>query len=122
MEGSMKNTYKKCTIIAVILVMLLTMVSCGDGDKTSYVGTWKATIATMDGAEINVSDVIGEYTMDIKDNGEIHMTVGDKEGTATWEESENGLVVIDGDQKTEFVAEEDKLKLESEGIAIYFEK
>ena len=118
----MENIYKKCTIIAVILVMLLTMASCGTGDKTSYVGTWKATIATMDGAEINVSDVIGEYTMEVKDNGEISMTVGDKEGTATWEESENGLVVIDGDQKIEFVAEEDKLKLESEGIAIYFEK
>lgn len=118
----MNKICKKCTIIAVILVMLLTMASCGAGDETSYVGTWNATVATMDGAEVNVSDVLGEYTMEVKDNGEIFMTVGDKEGTSKWEESENGLVVVDGNQRVEFVAEDGKLKLESDGITIYFEK
>ena len=114
---------KKLTIIAVMFILLFTLVSCGgESGDSPYVGTWKATVATMDGTEVNVSDVLGQFTLDIKANGTLEMNVNEKNGETSWEETDKGFVVEDNGTTMEFIAEDDKLYVEQSGIKIYFEK
>ena len=85
-------------------------------------GTWKATVATMDGTEVNVSNVIGVFTLKIESDGTIEMSVNDKNGETSWEETDKGFIVEDNGTTMEFVAEGDRLYVEQSGIKIYFEK
>lgn len=116
------NIVKKLFIVCILSVLMMTMAACGSNSDNQYVGLWKGTVATMDDVEVNVSDVIGNYTIEIKDNGDAVMSSADKSQECSWEETEKGIKLEAGGEEMELASEEGKLVLEQSGIKVYFEK
>jgi hypothetical protein len=118
----MKRTAKKLFALALILSLLMSMVACGSKLKNSeYVGTWKGTTAEYSEIEMNVSDVVGDFTITFDKKGNCTFASDGTEQTGSWDETDTGVTIDDG-AITMTKGDDGKLSLESDGVVIYFEK
>jgi hypothetical protein len=116
-------------LTAVLSVMMLT--ACGGGGgkyaDSPYVGKWNATTAEMSGIQLQVSDIMNEFSITLNDDGSCTVVVdtdGDKEtGKGEWEPREGGGVTVKDDSGTlDFDDQDGKLTIVYEGVTMYFEK
>ena len=109
-----------CLVVAVTGIVLT---GCG-GDKyadSPYVGTWNATVAETSGMELKVKDVLGEFKLTNEADGSCTVVLKGDESKGTWEPTEKGFTVDDG--QMEFVsAGKDEITVEYSGVVIHFEK
>lgn len=112
---------KKIMIVVTILVMCLTFAACSGGsDENSYVGTWKAVNADMEGLEMSIEELMGgEMTFELKDGGECIVSIMDEEEKSTWTETEDGFNV---DEIADFKVDGNTATADIEGMIITLEK
>ena len=88
-----------------------------------YLGTWKATTATMSGISLDVSKTIGEFSITLEKDGSVRATIGKDKEKGKWEETENGFKLKDSSSEMEFTTtEKGKAKVEYQGMTLVFEQ
>lgn len=123
----MKNIAKRLSIVLTsvcLLCLLLTGCMSDKYENSEYLGTWRATSASMGGVKINVSKAVGgEFTLDLKPNGDAKAVIGNDKGSGDWEETDNGFKLKDSSGEMVFVkVETGKVKTDYSGMTILFEK
>lgn len=115
---------KRLLTIICALVLMFNFTACGGGDKyadSPYVGTWKATSAESMGMELSVASVIGgEMIIVLEADGTCSIDAAGDEGAGTWEETETGANIDDGD--VILTIEGDSAYLEQDDVKINFER
>lgn len=113
-------------VLAAVCLLCLLLTGCmSDKYETSeYVGVWKATTGSMGGIQINVSKVVGgEFTLELKPNGDAKAIIGSEKGNGDWEETDKGFKLKDSSDEMVFVkVETGKVKTDYSGMTILFEK
>ena len=131
----MTATMKRVLGMAFALVVALSifaLAGCGGGkdmSKSPYCGTWDAKTATAYGQTVDVATIMPQFTVELKADGKASATVdtgnGPETGNGTWEETANGVKVMDSENPDglEFTADENgNLTIEESGVLITFEK
>lgn len=116
----MKVIIKTVVSLIVTVGMIMAMASCGSNDQ--YVGTWKATVATMDNTELEIDKIVGDFTMDLDADGTATIKVNGNEGTGKWEKTDNGITLKNDDDNMDFVSTDDGLSVDQNGIKLFFER
>lgn len=114
---------KHLLAIMCALVMLFAFTACS-GDKyadSPYLGTWTATSAEMMGIELPVADVIGgDMTIVFEANGSCTLDAAGDASSGSWEETETGVSIDDGD--VELTIDGDSATLVQDDVTINFER
>lgn len=118
----MKNVKRVIAVMAVVIMMLLLSACGGELADSKYLGTWEATVATMDDVELDVDKIIDDFTMVLEADGTVTLKVNDDEGKGEWKETEKGIALVEDEQSMEFTADGEELIVEQDGIEIHFEK
>ena len=110
--------------IAALCSVLLLSTSCGAKYANSeYVGKWKATSASMSGISVNVEKVIGDFVLELKDDGSDKVTIGKDSAKGDWEETDKGIKLKDSKDELEFKKEsKGKMSMNYSGMKLVFEK
>ena len=93
--------------------------------QSKYIGTWKATSATAQGASIDTATYGIDMSIELKADGSASVSLGSKQGSCTWQETDKGISISsDGQTLTVNKTSDGKLELidKSTGNKIYFEK
>lgn len=118
-----KNTVKRIVVVLVVLILVISLSACGGKFAGSdYLGTWKATVATMDDVELNVDKILGDFTMGLEADGTVNLDINGDKGSGEWKETKDGIALLEGDRSMEFTSDGEKLVVEQNSIEIYFEK
>lgn len=115
---------KMMAVICCTAMLALCLMGCGnkvDLSGSSYLGNWTATTCEYEGFEMNVSDVVGEFSITLNADGSFGAVVGEEEQSGTWEEVENGIK-LDGDEEMVFQDNGGNLDLEYDDVLMHFEK
>lgn len=112
---------KRVLVMALVAMMLLVLVAACGASESPYVGSWNATKYEAYGIELGVED-IGESTMEFKSDGTMTVDLLGETGSGNWEETENGLKIIDDTDELELTFSDDVLVLEYDGVKMYFQK
>ena len=113
---------RRLCCIACFLLLFLT--ACTTTYKNSpYVGTWISTTTKSGDTAFSTSDLIGEYRMDILEEGKVEVYNGAEHETDYWKPTDQGikLRLINGTEYTMF-SEDGRLILEIQGVKFTFEK
>lgn len=113
---------KRFFCAAGLLVMLLT--ACTTTYKNSpYVGTWISTTTRSGDTTFATSDLIGEYRMDILEDGTVEVFNGTDTETDSWKPTDQGIMLrlINGTEYAMF-EEDSRLILELQDVKFTFEK
>lgn len=110
----MKRTLKSFAAILMVLTLCLgLMTACG---SNSPVGKWKLSEATAAGVTVDVTELFGEMTIELKSDGTAIMTAMGETENGTWKQ-EGSKITIEG---SEVKLEDGKLIMESEGAKMVF--
>ena len=107
---------------ACILALFLT--ACTTTYKNSpYVGTWISTTTKSGDTTFATADLIGEYRMDILEDGTAEVFNGADSETDSWKPTDQGikLRLINGTEYAMF-EEDNRLILEIQDVKFTFEK
>ena len=112
---------KKISILlAIMMVSVFAFTACGDEEESRFLGTWNAVYCEVNGQEASVEEILGTFSMELRDDMTATVTVGEESEDGEWEELEDG-VLLDGEK--EFLENEDgEIVLEQDGVVIFFEK
>lgn len=116
----MKKGYLCCAVCA--LMLLLT--ACTTTYKNSpYVGTWVSTTTKSGDTTFATSDLIGEYRMDIQEDGSVEVYNGTESETDSWKPTDQGIKIhlFNGTEYAMF-EEDGRLILEIQDVKFTFEK
>ena len=114
---------KKRLLISLFTILFL-LVGCGSAKyaNSKYLGTWKATQAEAYGVSISTESLVGEFSMDLKEDGSAKVTIDKDTYKGDWEEIKNGIQLKDSKDTRDFKAKDGHLILEYSGATITFEK
>lgn len=114
---------KKRLLISLFTILFL-VVGCGSAKyaNSKYLGTWKATQAEAYGVSISTESVIGEFSMDLKEDGSAKVIIDKDAYKGEWEEIKEGIQLKDAKDTMDFKAKDGHLILEYSGATITFEK
>ena len=107
---------------AGIFLMLFT--ACTTTYKNSpYVGTWVSTTTKSGDTTFATADLIGEYRMDILENGDAQIYNGTESETDSWKPTDQGIKIhlFNGTEYALF-EEDGRLILEIQDVKFTFEK
>lgn len=114
---------KKCLLGAACIGVLL-FTACTTTYKNSpYVGKWISTTTKSGDTTFATSDLIGEYRMDILEDGTVEVFNGTDTETDSWRPTDQGikLRLINGTEYAMF-EEDNRLILEIQDVKFTFEK
>ena len=117
-------------IMAVVVSALLVCLAaglfagCGQGKRagSKYVGEWRGVSASMSGIELSVQDYLGDVVLTLDENGKCKLDFEGDSGSGTWEESDSGITIKDGDETLDLKESNGNLILDQDGVLITFEK
>lgn len=113
---------KKLLVIAVAMIMVFAMASCGGGEESPYTGTYKATTAEYAGIELEVDSLFPDgFSITLENGGKCSVDVEGEVDTGRWEETE-GVIIIDGELEFTVDLETGVGTMEYEGVVLNFEK
>lgn len=109
----MKRTLKSFAAILMVLTLCLgLMTACGN----SPVGKWKLSEATAAGVTVDVTELFGEMTVELKSDGTAIMTAMGETENGTWKQ-EGSKIIVEG---SEMKFEDGKLIMEDDGSRLVF--
>ena len=119
-----RRRLRRLLLILALCVAVSAFAACGAKYADSeYLGTWKATTATMSGISLDVSKIIGDFSFTLEKDGSAKATIGKNKEKGKWEETEDGFKLKDNSDEMEFKkTEKGKTKLEYQGMTIVFEQ
>ena len=115
---------KRITAIALVLIMVLCLVSCGSSGDASVNGTYKLYALDYDEGHAVFADEFfsGENYVLLKDGGKAEMCLEDDVADATWKMSGDRITVTLDDGDMEGTLKDGILTLVSDGSNLYFVK
>ena len=114
----------KRRLCCIACFLLLFMTACTTTYKNSpYVGTWVSTTTKSGDTTFATSDLIGEYRMEILEDGTVEVYNGTDVETDSWKPTDQGikLRLINGTEYAMFT-EDGRLILEMQDVKFTFEK
>ncbi len=122
--ASAGNRLRRVLPILALCTVIVLFTACGAKYADSeYLGTWKATTATMSGISLDVSKTIGEFSITLEKDGSVRATIGKDKEKGKWEETENGFKLKDSSSEMDFTkTEKGKAKVEYQGMTLVFEQ
>ena len=103
---------------------MLLLAGCTTTYKNSpYVGTWISTTTKSGDTTFATSDLIGEYRMNVLEDGSVEVSNGTDKETDSWKPTDQGikLRLINGTEYAMFL-EDNRLILEIQDVKFTFEK
>ncbi len=77
----------------------------------------------MSGISVNVEKVIGDFVLELKDDGSAKVTIGKDSAKGDWEETDKGIKLKDSKDELEFKKEsKGKMSMNYSGMKLVFEK
>ena len=119
----MKKRVTSVLLIAVISIMLIA--GCGSKAKyadSKYLGKWSATTAEYMGMSLQVSSILGDFTIELTEDGKCTLTIANEKKTGSWEETKEGFKIVDGKDELAFKGDDKKVVVDYEGMTLNFEK
>lgn len=121
-----KITKSMISILTAGCLLCLLLVGCMSDkyENSEYVGVWKATTGLMSGINVDVAKAVsGEFTLELKANGDVNAVIGTDKGSGDWEEPDKGFKIKDSSGEMDFVkVEKGKVKTDYSGMTVLFEK
>lgn len=115
--------------VLMIAVSFLALTGCGSKEIPAdcpYIGTWKATKATLKEEETDIAEVLDGKTwiFELNADGTAKVISGDETSGGVWSITKNGFKVKLDEAKSsiKFTAEGDALYTKLIGVKIFFEK
>lgn len=125
LKNRRKETYS-FLIAAIVILCLSAAVLAGCGGKSrkgsKYLGKWNAVTAELSGVELQVADLMGEFSIELKEDGVCEVHLDGESESGTWEESENGVTIRDSTDTLTVNEKDGNLYIEYEGVSFRFEK
>ena len=118
----MKKNASKMLVALMVLTMSFGLVACSQNE---YVGTWKATSATVKGVSIDLATYGLDMSMVLEANGKVTVSLSSDQGSGTWKKTDKGISISsDGQTLTANKTSDGKLELlePASGATMYFEK
>ena len=115
---------RKKIIFAAAGFCLLFLAACTTTYKNSpYVGTWVSTTTKSGDTTFSTADLIGEYRMEIREEGIVEVYNGTETETDSWKPTDQGIMLrlINGTEYAMF-SEDGRLILEMQDVKFTFEK
>lgn len=118
---------KHLTSILALFICLCLLTACGTSD---YVGKWQLTKGNRDGTELPIDKLEelmgGAMTLTVDENGTAALeTPGNTSESVNWEETDDGIVLFEGEDKEKGAAyqyKDGQLIQEFNGLEMIFEK
>lgn len=118
---------KSLTAIVILTLCLCFLTACG---KSEYVGKWQLTKGNRDGTELPIDKLEelmgGAMTLTVEEDGTATLeTPGNTSESVNWEETDDGIVLFDGENKENGAAyqyKDGQLVQEFNGLEMVFEK
>lgn len=122
--ASAGNRLRRVLPVLALCAMVFFFTACGAKYADSeYLGTWKATTATMSSISLDVSKTIGEFSITLEKDGSVRATIGKDKEKGKWEETENGFKLKDSSSEMDFTkTEKGNAKVEYQGMTLVFEQ
>lgn len=121
-----KKIRPRLSLLIVVVLMLCVMLTGCMSDKyanSEYVGTWKATKASMSGVSLDVNKVIGSFVLELEADGDAKAVIKGEKSSGDWEEVENGFKLKDSQDEMAFTkVKKGVVKTEYSGMVVLFEK
>ena len=119
----MKKAVTKALVVLMALSIMVGLAACGK--KTyEYVGAWKTTTASAQGAEVYINELGLALDMHILEDGKIMVVSAEKFGLGTWKEIDGGISITSGGESMDLKMADGKLQMTEpdSGLVMNFEK
>ena len=117
---------KRIGLICVMLLILSAafMTACGTDKEaeSKYVGTWKCESARMGGSEVDVEDVMEEFTVQLGEDGKASIVVDGNATNCQWEPTDDGFDVESKDSTMSFKEDGSLMVYTRDDVEMKFKK
>lgn len=100
------NLFKKLIAVAIALVLMVSLVGCGETTAEDLVGTWKIDSIEYDGSKFSVDEWktmededLSQFIIVLKEGGKAYIYDGEYDDLVDWIFSED-VIMIDGEKGT----------------------
>lgn len=118
---------KGIAMMLTVVMCVIMMTACGSDSK--YVGEWQMVSGSSNGTEVPMEQLEklmgGKLTMTLESDGTAKISTGSKTGESKWEENDEGIIIYEGDNKSNSVTykfQDNQLVCNVSGVEMKMEK
>ena len=111
--------------VLLFLAAALLLSACGKGKyaDSRFAGSWTAQTVSAEETDFLAADLVGEFRIDLAEDGTCVVTSGGETESDTWEETDKGVTIHYPDETVDYMTEtESGLTLARDGVTFHFRK
>lgn len=120
---------KRSMAMLLTFVMCVVMLTACGGGSSKYAGEWVMVSGSSNGTEIPMEQLEklmgGKLKMVLESDGTAKVETGTQKGESKWEESDDGIIIYEGDNKSNSVSykfQDNQLVCTVSGVEMRMEK